>query len=141
MPSRELIAVELKLTGVAREIAMRPERFDQFIRAVKRGTKQFPIKVKTLEEEFGVGGESIRKLRAFAQCMGYEVGSDMRGKNSGYFWAQTETELADTEAQMYSRYRSLGMSLNAIRMTRTRLRSRRPDQPEQPKRLIQESLF
>ena len=128
MPSPEIIIADLGLSKKVAAIALDSVRFQQFLDAVKRGTLAFPVKSEVLENMLGLRGFEIRGLRAFAQCMGYEVGSVNRGKDSGYFWACDAEELAETERQYGSRHRKIGLVFSSIQMIRTRLRGNRPRQ-------------
>ena len=128
MPSPEIIIADLGLPKKVADIALDSVRFRQFLDAVKRGTLELPIKSEVLENMLELQGFEIRGLRAFAQCMGYEVGSVNRGRDSGYFWACDAEELGETERHINSRHRKLGLVLTGIKLTRTRLRGNRPRQ-------------
>ena len=65
----------------------------------KHRGKANAVKSPELEARFGISGPILREVVNELRCRGYPICSD----NSGYYYAETEAELAATIRQLNSR--------------------------------------
>ncbi len=78
---------------------------------IKRGTMDLPVKSKTLERRYGVGGATIREAIHHLRVVDKEpICSD----SSGYWFPKNKFELGHTIAQLRSRVKKINEVANAL---------------------------